>query len=549
MVPYFGDFPTNHTSVVIPFNAFTSNDPAASATITDFANTDVHIHKNGSLTQRASSAGVAIDIDVDAITGGHWVTIDLSDNTDAGFYAAGSEISVRIEGVTIDGATVNAFIGSFSIERAGGILALLKHADYGLAQLIRSTTPANKLTVDANGEVTVPDTQKVDVETVKTQAVTCAAPVTVLASVGTAATSTAQTGDSFPLVSTEVAEIYAAVITNAAGVDIAADIIAVKADTAAILLDTGTDGVVLPQAQADKVWGTAARILTANTNFNDPTAATIADAVWDEAIAGHAGVGSTGEALSDAGAAGVPPTVGEIADAVWDELVTGHDGAGKAGAQLWTDIDAIAVDVAGLDGAAMRGTDSAALASVCTEGRLSELDAITAGKMAYVADVIAVDVAGLDGAAMRGTDSAALASVCTEARLAELDAANLPANIDTIAVDVAGLDGAAMRGTDSAALASVCTEGRLAELDAANLPTDVTNVVKTTTTIADGDSLTANSLLLWIRRMRWMLNNKMAVVDATGGYTLYKDDGTTSAATGTVTDDSTTTTRSVPTWA
>jgi len=391
MVTYYGDFPVNHTSVVIPFNAFTSNDPAASATITDFANTDVHIHKNGSLTQRASSAGVAIDIDVDAITGGHWVTIDLSDNTDAGFYVAGSEISVRIEGVTIDGATVNAFIGAFSIERTGGILALLKHADYGLAQLIRSTTPANKLTVDANGEVTVPDTQKVDVETVKTQAVTCAAPVTVLASVGTAATSTAQTGDSFPLVSTEVAEIYAAVITNAAGTDIAADIIAVKAD------------------------------------------------------------------------------------------------------------------VAGLAGAAMRGTDSAALASVCTEGRLSELDAITAGKMAYVADVIAVDVAGLDGAAMRGTDSAALASVCTE--------------------------------------------GRLAELDAANLPTDVTNVVKTTTTIADGDSLAANSLLLWIRRMRWMLNNKMAVVDATGAYTLYKDDGTTTAATGSVTDDSTTTTRSVPTWA
>ena len=207
-------------------------------------------------------------------------------------------------------------------------------------------------------------------------------------------------------------------------------------------------------------------------------------------------------ALQKASITAAVPTAAVISDAVWDELVTGHDGAGKAGAQLWTDIDAIAVDVAGLDGAAMRGTDSAALASVCTEGRLSELDA-----------------------------------------------ANIPANIDTIAVDVAGLDGAAMRGTDSAALASVCTEGRLAELDAANLPTDVTNVVKTTTTIADGDSLAANSLLLWIRRMRWMLNNKMAVVDATGGYTLYKDDGTTSAATGTVTDDSTTTTRSVPTWA
>lgn len=34
------------------------------------------------------------------------------------------------------------------------------------------------------------------------------------------------------------------------------------ANIAAILADTGTDGVVLPQAQADKVWGSAARTLT-----------------------------------------------------------------------------------------------------------------------------------------------------------------------------------------------------------------------------------------------------------------------------------------------
>ena len=48
-----------------------------------------------------------------------------------------------------------------------------------------------------------------------------------------------------------------------------------------------------------------------------------------------------------------------------------------------------------------------------------------------VADILA-DVTGLAGAAMRGTDNAALASVCTDARLTELDAANLPADIDSI---------------------------------------------------------------------------------------------------------------------
>jgi len=54
-------------------------------------------------------------------------------------------------------------------------------------------------------------------------------------------------------------------------------------------------------------------------------------------------------------------------------------------------------------------------------------------------DVIAVDVAGLDGAAMRGTDSAALASVATELRLAELDAGNLPTDVANVKVDTAAI--------------------------------------------------------------------------------------------------------------
>jgi len=40
---------------------------------------------------------------------------------------------------------------------------------------------------------------------------------------------------------------------------------------------------------------------------------------------------------------------------------------------------------------------------------------------------------------MRGTNSAALASVCTEGRLAELDAANLPSSIDDVYDDVGGV--------------------------------------------------------------------------------------------------------------
>ena len=60
---------------------------------------------------------------------------------------------------------------------------------------------------------------------------------------------------------------------------------------------------------ASDVWGVATRVLTANTNLNDPTAAAIADQVWAEAIADHSGTsGSTAEALSAAGSAGDPWT-------------------------------------------------------------------------------------------------------------------------------------------------------------------------------------------------------------------------------------------------
>lgn len=38
------------------------------------------------------------------------------------------------------------------------------------------------------------------------------------------------------------------------------------------------------------------------------------------------------------------PTAATVADAVWDELSTGHISAGKAGEQLWTDVDAILAD-------------------------------------------------------------------------------------------------------------------------------------------------------------------------------------------------------------
>lgn len=108
---YLGDF-AEDANVYIPFNTFSSDDPQASVTITNLAAADIHVHKDGSTTE-ITTDGATIAIDFDGITGNHLITIDTS--IDAA-YSTGSDYIVRIEGTTVDAATVNAFVASFSIE-------------------------------------------------------------------------------------------------------------------------------------------------------------------------------------------------------------------------------------------------------------------------------------------------------------------------------------------------------------------------------------------------------------------------------------------------
>jgi hypothetical protein len=76
---------------------------------------------------------------------------------------------------------------------------------------------------------------------------------------------------------------------------------------------------------------------SANTTA-PPAASAVADAVWDEALAGHTGAGSAGAKLSTttivSDLPGEPPAASAVADAVWDELLSGHTTAGSAGEYL-----------------------------------------------------------------------------------------------------------------------------------------------------------------------------------------------------------------------
>ncbi len=117
------------------------------------------------------------------------------------------------------------------------------------------------------------------------------------------------------------------------GTTLPATLATIDSNVDAILVDTGT---TLPATLAT-IDGNVDLILVDTdvtipgliNDLNDPTAATIADAVWDEAIADHTAAGSFGlEVQSLTGAA---PTTAEIADAVWDETADDHTSAGSFG--------------------------------------------------------------------------------------------------------------------------------------------------------------------------------------------------------------------------
>ena len=151
---YVGDYSAGST-VYIYFNTFDSNDPSASVTITNFINTDVHIHKNDDLVQRNNAAGITVDVDVDGITGSHFIKIDTADNTVADFFVSGADYFVRIEGTTVDAATINAVVGSFSIENRHVAGSMLRTTIATLASQTSFTLTAGSADSDAYEKCTI----------------------------------------------------------------------------------------------------------------------------------------------------------------------------------------------------------------------------------------------------------------------------------------------------------------------------------------------------------------------------------------------------------
>lgn len=98
---------------------FTTNaaSGAAVAPLSAYEAGDVQLYKGHSATQRSSTSGWTMTSPFDSITGLHQLSIDLSDNTDAGFYATQNVYTAVLSAdtETVDGQVVVAVLAQFRI--------------------------------------------------------------------------------------------------------------------------------------------------------------------------------------------------------------------------------------------------------------------------------------------------------------------------------------------------------------------------------------------------------------------------------------------------
>ena len=397
------------TTLYVPFATYDSNDPTASVTLSGLAVTDIEIYKDGGTTQRASDNGYTLldtdGIDFDAVTGIHGFSVNLADNSTAGFYSAGSQYWIVVASVTVDAGTINFIAATF---RIGYEDAVLNTTIASLSSQTSFTLTAGPAEDDAlNGCVCCIH----DVAS----AVQCGFAV-ILDYVGSTKTVTLAAGTTFTAAATDNISIFSPANTRWIGStsqtarDIGASVLlspgtgtgqvslssgavtagsvgsggitsasfAVGAITASAIAAGALDTSELAAGAATEigtaVWASASRTLTANTNLNDPTAAAIADAVWDEARVGHVSAGSFGEGVASV-QGGVTGSVGSVATG---GITASSFGAGAVNAA------ALATDAA---------TEVAnAVAAITIEG---SLDMIKAIKLILAA--AAGKVSGADG--------------------------------------------------------------------------------------------------------------------------------------------------------
>lgn len=321
---YAGDFPTSHAAVCIPFDSFAAATGASSAT-SNFVAGDVLVYKDGGTTQRTSSSGIVVSTSFDSQTGLQMITIDLSDNTDAGFYAAGHEYQVGVADITIDSQTVRFWAATFSIERAGGVLALIKgNAIKVDVNTIKTNPVVNGGTVTFPTGATLASTTNITAGTITTTTNLTNAPTsgdftaTMKTSIGTAVAASA--------VASVTGNVGGNVVGSVASVT---NRVTANTDQLAGQTVTAAAGVTFPTSVASPTNITAATGITVATN-GDKTGYALTSAYDPAKTAAQAGDAMT-------------LTSGErttLAAAIWNALTSGLTTVASIGKLLVDNINA-----------------------------------------------------------------------------------------------------------------------------------------------------------------------------------------------------------------
>jgi hypothetical protein len=158
MAIHLGAVAANST-IYIPFASYDA--AGASATLSGLATTDIEVYKNGSATARASDNGYALldtdGIDFNAKTGINGFSVDLSDNSDAGFYVVGGFYWVVVASVTIATQTVNLVAATFTITDAIDLSDVQSH----LTKVYSDTTAIHSDTTIITSDLAEVDTSDI----------------------------------------------------------------------------------------------------------------------------------------------------------------------------------------------------------------------------------------------------------------------------------------------------------------------------------------------------------------------------------------------------
>ncbi len=538
------DVPLN-TIIRVPFATYNSS--GASVTMTGLVVNDIKIYKDGSLAERSDESGFDVSTDWDGITGIHMISIDTGEtDSPASFWTLGSEYHVVVSSVTVDSQTINAVVAWFRLV-AGENVSGYPGVDVQYVNGVITSTSTAMLGVNvvnfggsagtfASGRPET-NTSHIAGSAVSTTAAQIGVNVVQISTDATAAdnaeaffdgTGYAGTNNVIPTVTT------ATNVTTVNG--LAANVI-----TAAAI---ATDAIGAAELAADAVAEIAAAI-------SIPSAATIADAVWDEDATAHQTQGTFGQAIGD-----------PVADTntIFKAVVTDATGAtvGVDGAAILAAVDTeVASVLAAVD------TEVAAIKAVTdqfafgTANRVNaqvygvESGAITAAAIAadaIGASELAADAATEIGTAVWATAARSLTVLDEDSTTLDLDAtirsavglasANLDTQLDALPTNAELATSQA--AADDATLAAIAA---LNNLSAAQVNAEVLAVMNVDTYAEPGQGNPAATASIFAKLnylYKWARNKKTQTATV---LSVYADDETTVDHKSTVSDDGTTATR------